>query len=106
MKRVAVIAKLKPDTAAKAAELVASGPPFDPAAGGFERHAVYLSGDQVIFVFEGGDLSALAQDLARHPRGLAALGGWQPLIEGVPRVATEAYFWEREPAHGSAAWGE
>ncbi len=106
MQRVAVIAKLKPDTGERAAELVEAGPPFDPQAAGFERHSVYLAGDQVVFVFEGGRLDHLVETVAHHPQGLAALGKWQPLLEGVPRVAKEAYYWEREPAHGSAQWGE
>jgi hypothetical protein len=93
MRRVAVTATRKPGSGERAAELVAAGPPFDPAAGGFERHAVYIAGDQAVFVFEGGHFEVLVENLARQPHGLSAVGAWQELLDGVPRVVREAYFW-------------
>jgi hypothetical protein len=105
MQRVAVIATLKPDKAERARELVASGPPFDPDELGFERHHVYVSEGQAVFVFEGARVNALVQRLA-DAGGHEAFAAWEPLIQGLPQLAHEAYFWQRNAPVGSAAWGE
>jgi hypothetical protein len=107
MQRVAVIATLKPDMAERARELVASGPPFDPDELGFERHHVYVSEVQVVFVFEGARVDALVRRLAEAGGGAhETFAAWEPLLQGLPELAHEAYFWERAPVAGSAAWGE
>lgn len=72
MQRVAVVAKLRPDAKVRAESLIEEGPPFDLDGSGFERHVVFVSGDQVIFVFEGGRLDQLLQassGLRRRRRG-------------------------------------
>jgi len=107
MQRVAVIANLKPDMAERARELVASGPPFEPDELGFERHHVYVSEDRVVFVFEGARVNALIRKMADSGTGAhQALAAWEPILDGLPQLAPEAYFWERSPVAGSAAWGE
>jgi hypothetical protein len=104
MQRIAVIAKLKPDAEKRATELIESGPPFDPDKLGFDRHSVYLSGNQVVFVFEGGRLDHLLHTVVRDPSNVSAFGRWEPLIDGFPNVAREAYSWQRE--NGAGSWGE
>lgn len=105
MQRVAVVANLKPDAQEKAAELLTTGPPFDPREIGFHRHHVYLSGDQVVFVFEGGKLDQLLRSVVTNARELGALRRWEPLLDGLPRVAKEAYSWERGD-DWPEGWGE
>ena len=104
MQRLAVIARLKPDAEERAAELIKEGPPFDPQGTGFQRHSVYLTGNEVIFVFEGGLLNGLLKSVLEVPQTSARFHAWEPLIDGMPRVAREAYFWQRgdEPD----GWGE
>jgi hypothetical protein len=104
MQRIAVIARLKPEAEKRATQLIESGPPFDPDTLGFDRHAVYLSGNQVVFVFEGGRLDHLLHAVVRDPSNVSAFGKWEPLIDGFPTVAHEAYSWQRE--NGAANWGE
>lgn len=104
MQRIAVIAKLKPDAEARAAELIEGGPPFDPDKLGFDSHTVYLSGNQVVFVFEGGRLDHLLRAVVRDPANLSNFGQWEPLIDGFPSVAREAYSWQRP--NGGGGWGE
>ena len=104
MERIAVIARLKPDAEKRAAELVEHGPPFDPDGLGFERHTVYLSGNQVVFVFEGGRLDHLLHGVVRNPENVGAFKQWEPLIDGFPTVAREAYSWQLD-ANGEG-WGE
>ena len=96
MQRVAVIARLKPNAAERAKALVEKGPPFDPETLGFERHAVYVSDDHVVFVFEGARINALVRTVAMAGGGVRdAFASWEPLLEGMPRLAHEAFFWER-----------
>ena len=60
MQRIAIVARLKPGAEERAAELIEGGPPFDARARGFERHAVYLSADEIVFVFEGPEWSGFS----------------------------------------------
>ncbi|HZQ03800.1 MAG TPA: hypothetical protein VFA88_07255 [Gaiellaceae bacterium] len=104
MERLAVIARLKPATEAEAEELIAAGPPFDPAAAGFLRHSVFLAPSAVIFVFEAAEVEWRVDDLVDaqffHPLLAQALAAWQPLIEGQPQLARERFFWQRGAAAG------
>jgi len=104
MQRLAVIVKLKPDAGEQAAELIEEGPPFDLQGMGFQRHAVYTAGDEAVFVFEGGRLDELMNSVANMPEPSARFKAWEPLLDGMPQVAQEAYFWERGDEPGG--WGE
>lgn len=95
MQRVAVIAKLKANTIERARELIEKGPPFDPEKLDFERHYVYLSDDHAIFVFEGARVNALVRMVAGSGTAAQALADWEPTLDGMPRLAREAYGWER-----------
>jgi hypothetical protein len=103
MERIAVTARLKPDASQRAAELIAQGPPFDPEAAGFERHSVYLSHGEVVFVFEGPQVEWLLDELVSPDPDASAFRAWEPLIDGIPRIARETYFWERGAAAGKLA---
>jgi hypothetical protein len=100
VRRLAIIARLKSGSEERAAELIAKGAPLDPEESGFDRHAVYLSASDVVFVFEGTEVDARLDDLIENPfRWMVAdaFDEWRPLIEDHPRIARERYFWEREP---------
>jgi hypothetical protein len=105
MDRLAVIAKLKPDSEQRAEELIAMGPPFDPSVLGFERHSVFLTGDHVAFVFEGGRLDELMHSVVKDPANVGAFQAWESLLDGMPHVAREAYHWERDSGW-SEGWRE
>jgi hypothetical protein len=104
MEQIAIVARLKPDVEADAAELISHGAPFDPAESGLRRHTVYLSAGEVIFVFEGDQVEWIVDRLVDEPYHwdlLAALDEWRPLLEGHPRIARVAYSWSEaagEPA--------
>jgi len=107
MQRVAVVATLKPGMVERARDLSAKGPPFDPERLDLQRHAVFLSDDLVVFVFEGGRVNVLVRTVSRGGAGTAAFSDWQPLFEGIPRLAKEEYAWERsEHPAWAGAWGE
>jgi hypothetical protein len=103
MERIALIGRLKSGTEARAAELIANGPPFDLEAHKFERHTVFLSPGEVVFVFEGHEVEWLVDAMVDDPfeGPLAdALAHWAPLMDGTPHMARERYFWERPPGAG------
>ncbi len=106
MQRLAVIAKLRSGAAAEAAKLIELGPPFDPPAHKIERHTVFLASDVVVFIFEGGQVSSLLASLG-GPDEQSVLAAWEPLLDGTPTIAREAYHWigpdDQGPAEG---WGE
>jgi hypothetical protein len=98
IRRVAIIARLKPSAEQQAAELLAQGPPFDPDEIGLHRHEAYLSAGEVVFVFEGPEVDVVLDDLVGYPFGptlRAAMDAWRPLVEEPPRIARSAYEWER-----------
>jgi hypothetical protein len=63
MNRLAIVAQLKADSSDRAHELLAAGPPFRLEGSGIERHAVYLSSREVVFVFEGPEVEWKVDDL-------------------------------------------
>ncbi len=92
--RVVVVARLKNGTHDQATELIAAGPPFEPGALGFERHAVYLSSEEVIFLFEGPSAARRLADMIDDMVTSASFSGWARLLKGTPRIAHEHYFWK------------
>jgi hypothetical protein len=92
--RLVVTLRLRKGTHERAAELIAAGPPFDPAELGVARHAVYLGNDVVIFAFEGEDVEKRVRVLINDPVRAASFTAWVPLLSGRPALAHEVYYWE------------
>jgi hypothetical protein len=98
VKRIVVVAALRPGGHERAQELLKQGPPFDLAAAAFDRHAVYLSRDEVVFAFEGAEVEWKLDDLISdflETKLNDTLSDWRDVIEGSPQIAREAFFWER-----------
>jgi len=95
-RRIVVVLPLNPDAHAAVSELLKQGPPFDPASiDGLDRHEVFLTASEAVFVFEselGAD--ALAPLLA-DPKLWESASAWGPHVAGAPRVAEEAFAWGR-----------
>jgi hypothetical protein len=86
MERLAIVAHLKEGSEARAAELIAQGPPFDLAEAGIARHSVYLSASEVVFVFEGEQVESALERLTDerpYPLGLG------PVASGRRRAAAD-----------------
>lgn len=99
MKRLVIVGRVRDGAHGQALELIRKGPPFDPAARGFDRHGVYLSSGEVVFVFEAAAdvewrLDDFVSDFAAHPLH-EAFEQWRPLLDGEPRIAREEFVWER-----------
>ena len=104
MSRAVVVVPLQEGASEKAAQLLRKGPPFDPYAVGLERHNVFLTESEAVFVFEAADL-----DVAEHLIGddgiWQAAESWKDLVAGPPRLAEDSYSWQRPhvPDHVSFA---
>jgi hypothetical protein len=94
MQRVVVTAKLKRGSYKAAAEILRSGPPYDPGDIGLVRHGVYLSKSEVVFMFEGPDVEHELRHLVNNPVISASFAVWGPLLRGVPAAAHEVFYWE------------
>ena len=92
--RLAVIAKLRPGSRARATEILAQGSPYELGETGFLRHSVFLAEDTVVFVFEGSGIEELVRALVDDPTRSAGFSVWGPLLEGTPALAREEFHWE------------
>jgi hypothetical protein len=93
--RVVIVIPLKPGTSGRVASLFRHGPPFDPEAAGLERHHVFVTEHEAVFVLEGETREAIE----RLAREAGAWSGWIELAAGPPRLAEDVYDWIRpEPA--------
>jgi hypothetical protein len=92
---------VKPDAAAAyrwerdiARWLLRDGPPFDLEGFGLQRHTVYLTDDEVVFVFEWRGDTAF-ESLLAEPGLWDVAAAWTDLAAGPPRRAGPAYAWTR-----------
>jgi hypothetical protein len=93
--RVAVVVPLRRGTAVAAGRLVEEGPPFDIEDLGLERHHVFVSEREVVFIFEGEMATAAVDALVRNPDMLRTAVRWRRILAGRPRLAEERFGWAR-----------
>jgi hypothetical protein len=91
--RVAVVVPLRPDAVETARGLIEDGPPFDLSVTPLESHAVFLSGCEAVFVFEGPEARAVVEQLIGEADVWVAATAWRGCLDGKPRVAEAAYAW-------------
>ena len=94
MSRAVVVLPLREGANEQAAELLRGGPPFDPNEVGLERHHVFLTDREAVFVFEADSQDA-AETLIGEGRFWSAASAWKDLVDGPPRLAEDAYSWVR-----------
>ncbi len=94
--RTAVVVPLAPGSEAAVRTLLAAGPPFDPRQLGLERHEVYVTPREVVFVVESRRAAGL-EDLLAEPGLWQGAAAWIEHVAGPPRVAETAYSWARPP---------
>lgn len=88
----AIVVPLRPGSRTEVEALLRSGPPFDPSRLGLVRHEVFVSDDEVVFVFQGLP-SVFAERLAEDDSFWNAAAMWRPLVRGRARFAETAYTW-------------
>lgn len=96
--RVAVVLPLRRGSAARARELVASGPPFDVEHAELDGHQVFVSEREVVFLFEGERAREVVERLLRDPHVLREAVRWRECLAGRPRLADGTYAWRRDAA--------
>jgi hypothetical protein len=102
--QMAVIVPLKKGRLARAEELVAQGPPFDPAALGLKRHQVFLSARAATFVFAGPHARATLERATTDPTLWRVGLAWRGCIAGRPRVSTAPKVQPEDGARLVYAW--
>jgi hypothetical protein len=100
-RRTAFILPFKKGAKEQAQVLLASGPPFDPAETALDRHEVFLTVNEAVFVFESKLGVAALEPLLADPALWTSAAGWGDLLAGPPRIADEVYSWERPARNGS-----
>lgn len=93
MERVAITARLKEGSEARARKLIRTGPPFDPGRAGLTQHSVFVGHDIVVFIFEGDGVGGRLSQLLNDRLNSASFSAWAPLLAEQPRLAHEAYHW-------------
>ena len=95
-RRVVVVVPLKPGEHARVSRLLKQGPPFDPAAiAGLDRHEVFVTSDEAVFVFESEFGAEALAPLLEDPKLWAAAAAWGEHVAGAPRIAEGAFSWSR-----------
>jgi hypothetical protein len=90
---VAVVAPIREGTANVARALVEEGPPLDVHQLELQRHHVFVSEREVVFIFEGEDAATAVNVLSRSPGVLQAAARWRRILAEPPRLAEEKFFW-------------
>jgi hypothetical protein len=93
--RTAFVVPIEPGSEDAVRELVAHGPPFDPDAAGLDRHLVFLTSNEVVFLFESRLGEAGIETLLGDPAFLESAASWQGVLAGPPRIAEGVYSWTR-----------
>jgi hypothetical protein len=93
--RLVVIVPLKPGARERADELLREGPPFDLEKTRFDRHHVFLTEREVVFVFEGEGPSNTLHLPGEDPAVWRAAEAWQECMAERPRLAPTVYSWTR-----------
>ena len=101
MSTLVVVAQLKPGGDARARELLAEGPPFDLTDSPFDSHEVFVTPQEVVFVFQGSGAAGQTLSVqAGDPNVWRAAKAWSECLEGRPRIARSAFVWERGSGSG------
>lgn len=90
---LAVRVALKEGCLERARELLAKGPPLDPASLGLSGHEVYLHEGEAVFVFRGSDVRARVSKALAHPAVWRAGLAWQRCFAAAPQLVDAAHVW-------------
>lgn len=105
MHRFVITAGLRRGSAPEVARILGEGPPFDIDKTTLERHEVFLSEEEVVFLFEGPHAEREARRLLSSRRVLSQAGRIGLHLEGAPRTPEERFSWERPARLDGVAYG-
>jgi hypothetical protein len=94
MDRFVLTARLKPGGRRRALALLAGHSAFGMELETYlDRHTIFLSETEVIFLFEGKGAQEAVRALFDDPVRSTLIGHWLPLFDGPLHQAVEAYSW-------------
>jgi len=93
-RQIVIVVPLKPGSRTWVHGLVELGPPCDPEDPGLERHQVFFTDQEAVFVFDAPDQS-VRDRLAKSPAVRWAAAAWRDYIGGPTRLADVVYSWAR-----------
>jgi hypothetical protein len=97
-RRSAVVLPIRPGSHEAVRALLDSGPPFDPEEIGLDLHQVFLTPDEVVFVFESRLGASVLEPLLAAPGVWESASAWYEHLAGPPRIAEAVYAWSRPDA--------
>ena len=100
MSRLAVVAPIKWGSYRDAKRLIQKGPPFDPGLTALDRHEVFLTDTEVVFLFEGPGVREALESLFGDISVWQEADEWRAHLAGRPRLADDLYHWERGQTPG------
>jgi hypothetical protein len=95
--RFVLAARLRPDGRRRAEMLLAqhSALGAEELETAFDRHAIFLSETEAIFLFEGKGANEAVRALFNDPVRSTLMSQWLPLFDGPLHRVPETYLWER-----------
>lgn len=93
--RTAVVIPLREGSVEAVQSLLEAGPPFDPDRVGLDRHQVFLTPAEAIFVFESRLGEHALEPLLEQPELWERAAAWHDHVAGPPRIAEDVYSWTR-----------
>ncbi len=93
-RRIAIVLPLHEDAHEAVRELLAAGPPFDPVELDLERHVVFLTPSEAVFIFESRHGADALEPLLQDPKLWQSVAAWHDYIAGPPRIAEDVFSWE------------
>jgi hypothetical protein len=94
-RRTAIVVPLREDAHDAVQSLLAAGPPFDPDRIGLDRHDVFLTPTEAIFIFESRLGEHTLEPLLERPELWQSAAAWHEHVAGPPRIAEDVYSWTR-----------
>ena len=94
MDRFVLTARLKPDGRRRALALLVEHSAFGMELETYlDRHTIFLTETEVIFLFEGKGAHEAVRAVFDDPVQSTLIGHWLPLFDGPLHQAQEAYSW-------------
>jgi hypothetical protein len=94
-RRLAIILPLVDGARDAVRALLAEGPPFDPELLGLDRHQVFLTSTEAVFVFESELGASALEPLLQDPDLWKSAAAWHGHLAGPPRIAESVFSWTR-----------
>ena len=101
-RRTVVVVPIREDAHDAVRALLDAGPPFNPSQlPGLDRHEVFLTLDEVVFLFDSSFGAHAIEPLLADPALWKAAAAWHEHLAGPPRIAEDVYSWRRNGSSGS-----